>query len=86
MANGQHQSNLLHVFPTWTGFVHSKCDLAHSTSDKPVHTHSTLSVLTVAGMESRVHGKFAPKFLLTSSCGQVLRQSASDANSDHFPM
>lgn len=85
MANGQHRSTAC-SFPTWTDFVHSKCDFAHGPSDKPVHTHSRLSVLTVAGMESRLHGKFAPKFLLTSPRGQVLTQSASDINSGHFPM
>lgn len=85
MANGQHRSAAC-SFPTRTGFVRSRRDLAPSTSDKAVHTHSSLRVLAVAGMESRACGKFASKFLLASPCGQVLRQSASGVNSDPFPM
>lgn len=71
---------------TWTDSVPSKCALPHSPSDKPVHTHSRLGVLTYARMESRECGKFALKFLSTSHCGQVLRQPVSAVNSDLFPM
>lgn len=71
---------------TWTDFVPSKCALPHSPSDKPVHTHSRLGILTDARMESQEYGKFALKFLSTSHCGQVLRQAVSAVNSDLFPM